>query len=178
MKVHFGLPSCSYSVVLDKNDLLRLISTGTIVIHTNREPCSTSRAIINESGDGFDFLDRKDVYNMLKFDLEEPVADLEVGTWPVQFLNITLDNAGRKMLQNLKNEENSQDVSHKDLIKCSNYLIEGVKDGLESLERMTEIEKVSGYSLKELLDKFSSGWKLDPPLEKAYMLNDLVSRNV
>lgn len=166
MKIYFGLPSCGYDVILDKNDMLRLISTSTITIHTSRLPCSKSRAVINESGDGLDCLDHKEVYNALFFNLENPVADLEGGDWPVQFLNICLDDDCREVFENLKNEENHQDVSHEDVMKCSKYLIEGIKDGLESIEQMKELEKVSGYSLKELLEKFSSGWKLEPSNKK------------
>ena len=32
--------------------------------------------------------------------------------------------------------------------------------------------------MKELIEKFASGWTLEPPLEKAYMLSDLFRRNI
>ena len=165
MKIHFALPSDTYNVVLDKNDLLKLISTGTIVIHTSREPCTTSRVVLNKSGDRLESLGHKEIYNDLIFYLRESVADLEGGDWSVQFLNITLDNTCREKLQNL---------NHEDLIKCSNYLIEGIKDGLDSLKNMTELEKLSGYSLKEMTEKFAAGWKLEPPLKKTCKLSDLL----
>lgn len=98
MKMHFGLPSGNYNIVLNKDDLEQLLSKGILCISVGRTTCTTDRACINRNGDGLNFLDEKEVYNDLRFYLEEPVADLKSGDWSVQFLDIILDEScGVKM---------------------------------------------------------------------------------
>ena len=93
MKIHFGLPSCNYNIVLNKEDLEQLLSKGSLCIHVSRVGCTTSRACVNKEGNGLDILDKKEVYNDLRFYLDEPIADLEGGDWCVQYLDIILDES-------------------------------------------------------------------------------------
>lgn len=93
MRTHYGLPSGDYTIALNKSDLDQLLSKGSVTMHTSRTGCTTSRACLNKNGNGLDFLDKKEVYNDLRFHLEERVADIEGGEHYVQFLNVVLDES-------------------------------------------------------------------------------------
>ena len=91
MKTHYGLPSGDYTISLTKEELNQLVSKGSITMRASRTPCTASRAVINESGDGLNFHDKKEVWNDLRFHLDEPVADISAGEHNIQFLNICID---------------------------------------------------------------------------------------
>lgn len=92
------LPSCNYNVVLSEEDLQTLLTKGRIsgIVTRGDIPCITGRAIWNEEKKDLETLDEKSVPNNLRFFLEEDVADLEGGDWPVQFLTINLERKPKK----------------------------------------------------------------------------------
>jgi len=91
MKIGFVLPSCSYNIVISKEELAGLLEKGHALIHVGRTSCNTARIIVDESGD-FKYIDKKVVPNNLQIHLDEPVVDCEKGYWPVQFLNIHIES--------------------------------------------------------------------------------------
>lgn len=91
MKAHYGLPSGDYTISLTNEELNLLVSKGSITMKTSRTPCTTSRAVLNEAGDGLNFHDKKEVWNDLRFHLDEPVADISAGEHNIQFLNICIN---------------------------------------------------------------------------------------
>lgn len=92
MRTHFGLPSGTYSIILTKEELEELLNNKHISINVGRTPCTTSRAVFNAEKCQFEFLDRKEIYNDLRFYLELPVDDIESGFYNAQYLNIELEN--------------------------------------------------------------------------------------
>lgn len=99
MKTGFMFPTGTYNIVLNKEELLNLLSRGIIIIHTSKTECSTGRSVWNREKEKMECLDRKDVPNNLRFHTEEPVADFEPGEHFVQYVNIVLDEScgfGRK----------------------------------------------------------------------------------
>ena len=93
MKTGFILPSCNYNIVLNKEELQRLLEKGHITMNVGRTSCFTSRSVFNSEESKMDALDRHEVLNDLRFNLDSPVADLREGIWPVQFLDIVLDKS-------------------------------------------------------------------------------------
>ena len=90
MKSSFMLPSCNYNIGISKAELETLITKGHLMTVVSKTPCVTGRAVMNEAGTGLETIDRKPIYNDLKFYLEEDVADLHGGDWGVQFLTINI----------------------------------------------------------------------------------------
>ena len=95
MKISFNLPSCTYNIILSKEDLDLLNTAKYVGGRVSRIPCVSSRAIINGEN-SFQSLDRKQVPNNLYFGLTEQVADMKPDDWAVQFLNITLEEEHEK----------------------------------------------------------------------------------
>lgn len=93
MKTYFGLPSCTYTISLSKEELKQLLETGLVssVRPIQSIPCSTSRTVWDSDNKRFKSLGRKQISNNLRFYLEEDVADIEGGDWHVQFLNIHVE---------------------------------------------------------------------------------------
>jgi len=91
MKNSFNIPSCTYNIILSKEDLDLLNTTRYIGVAVSRVPCVSSRGIINEEY-RFQSLDTKQVQNNLRFNLTEQIADMEPDEWAVQFLNIILED--------------------------------------------------------------------------------------
>jgi len=92
MRTHFGLPANNYVIILNKEELERLLNNKHISIEVGRTPCTTSRAVFNDEKTRLDFMDRKEIHNDLRFYLNEDVADNKSGDYSVQFLNIALEN--------------------------------------------------------------------------------------
>lgn len=90
MKTSYMLPSGTYSIKLSEEDLQKLLSTGILNLRLSRIPCVTGRGVYDSEKKAIATLDKKEVFNDLSFHLDEPVADLEGGFWPVQFMNIVL----------------------------------------------------------------------------------------
>ena len=91
MKAGFMLPSCNYNITLSKEELNRFLEKGYITATVSKMICTTGRAVLNKGGDGLEILDKKEIYNDLRFFLSEPVADLDGGDWCVQFINISVE---------------------------------------------------------------------------------------
>jgi len=96
MKAHYGLPSGDYNIILSKEELAQIISKGSVCMRVSRTLCTTSRAELNKVGDGLDFLDKKEIYNDLRFNLDEPVADIACGYHNIQYLTIILESEENK----------------------------------------------------------------------------------
>ena len=91
MKTGFALPSCSYNIVLSKEDLNELIDKGHAVLAVTKTPCTSSRAVWNDEKKTMESIDKKAVPNSLLFYLKEDVADCNKGDYPVQFINIIVE---------------------------------------------------------------------------------------
>ena len=100
MKASYTLPSGTYSLILSKEDLRILIDTGRLCCCKMAYdiPCTTSRTVYNPKTKTLDVLDKKEVFNDLRFFLDAPVADLSGGVRGVQFLNIYLEKENDKWM--------------------------------------------------------------------------------
>ena len=85
MKTYFTLPSGTYNIQLSKEELERLIKNGLLTMRVNRTDCKTGRCIATKTG-ATKVLDQKDICNDLRFNLKEPVADIEEGDYPIPFV--------------------------------------------------------------------------------------------
>lgn len=92
MKVSYMLPSGTYNIILNKEELNRLIGQGSVHMHTGRIPCKTGRACYVEEHNDMVTLDKKEIFNGLCFELTEPVNDIEEGVHNVQFVNIIVED--------------------------------------------------------------------------------------
>lgn len=90
MKSSFMLPSCNYNIGISKAELETLMSKGHLMTVISKTPCITGRAVMNENGTGLETIDKKPIYNDLRFCVEEDVADLPASDWGVQFLTINV----------------------------------------------------------------------------------------
>lgn len=91
MKTSFNIPSCTYNIILSKEDLDLLNTAKYVGLKVSRTPCVSSRGVID--GDNhFQSLDTKQVQNNLRFDLTKQIADMKPDDWSVQFVNIILDD--------------------------------------------------------------------------------------
>lgn len=91
MKASYGFPSGNYNILLSKEELTQLLEKGYITIVMSRVPCITSRAVWNPKKKDMDFLDKKPIFNNLRFRTTEPVADMEAGDHNVQFMCINIE---------------------------------------------------------------------------------------
>ena len=95
MKSSFNIPSCTYNIILSKEDLELLTTSSYVGCEISRIPCTSSRGIIDGER-RFESLDRKQVENDLRFNLTKQVADIKENEWGVQFLNIMLEKECEK----------------------------------------------------------------------------------
>ena len=86
MRASYMMPSGTYNLFLSREDLARLLEKGCISITVGRTPCVTGRGIYDPEKKDLVTLDKKEIYNDLRFLLTEPVADIEGGLYNVQFL--------------------------------------------------------------------------------------------
>lgn len=92
MKASFMLPSCTYNLVLSKEDVVQLLGTGHIYTRVSKDiPCRTGRAVWDNEASTMKTLDRKCIPNNLMFLLDDNVADINELDWHVQFLNIHIE---------------------------------------------------------------------------------------
>ena len=91
MKAGFILPSCNYNIVLTKEELEILLSTGHIDVNVMRDISAHTGRYVYDNDTGFKMLDRKSIPNNLRFYLEDNVADIEGGDWHIQFLTINIE---------------------------------------------------------------------------------------
>lgn len=90
MKTNYWLPSGDYNIVLTKEELAKLIETGSLQITTGRTECTAGRYYFN----GEDLVPawKTDVFNCLLMYLdEEDVGKEDAGEHYVQFLNIRVE---------------------------------------------------------------------------------------
>ena len=92
MKIGWVFPSNNYNIVLSRDELKQLIEKGHISVLSSRVPCSTGRGIYNPATNEMETHDKKEMYNDLLFRTDEPVAEIEAGIYPVQFLCITVQD--------------------------------------------------------------------------------------
>ena len=91
MRASYMMPSGTYNLFLSKEDLARLLEKGCVSITVGRTPCVTGRAVYDPEKKDLVTLDKKEIYNDLRFMLSDHVADLEDGLYNVQFLNLHLE---------------------------------------------------------------------------------------
>ena len=87
MKVGFMFPSCSYNIVLTKDELKQLCEKGHLNFSVAKTKCSTGRWVYSDAK-GFNVKDQKGIFNDLRFGISEPVDDMEATDYSVQFLSI------------------------------------------------------------------------------------------
>lgn len=92
MRTHLGLPSNDYTIILNKEDLEKLLNNKHISVRIGKTPCTTARAVFNNEKGQFEFLGRRETYNDLRFYLDGAVAGIDGGDCSIQFLNIILEN--------------------------------------------------------------------------------------
>ncbi len=85
MKTYFSLPDGTYNIRLSKEELSHLIEKGLLTMRVGRTDCKAGRCVATKTG-SMKVLDQKDIYNDLRFNLSEPVDDIEEGDYPVQFV--------------------------------------------------------------------------------------------
>lgn len=99
MKARFVFLTGTYNIVINKEELSNLLSSGIVAIHTTRTKCSTGRSVWNQEKKKMECLDGKVMSNDLRFRTDEQVADFEPGEHFIQYVNIVLDEScgfGRK----------------------------------------------------------------------------------
>ena len=91
MKSHYGEPSGDFTLILTKDELHRLESTGRLSIHTPEIPCTTSRLVYNPERKDMDVVDKRDIESS-GLTLLEYIGDLKHEKHYIQFLNIDIED--------------------------------------------------------------------------------------
>lgn len=92
MRTYMSLPSGTYNITLTKDEFETLVKSSHINCNIGNTPCKMGRTVWNEDRKDFETLDKKEVYNNLQFNFCEPVADVPIGDYPVQFLTISVED--------------------------------------------------------------------------------------
>lgn len=92
MKAYMSLPSGTYNLIFTKDELQNLVNSKHIFYNVGHTPCKTGRVVWNADQRDFETLEQKDCYNDLRFNFDEPVADISAGDYPVQFLTISVED--------------------------------------------------------------------------------------
>lgn len=91
MKSHYGEPSGDFTLILTKDELHRLESTGRLSIHTPEIPCTADRLVYNPELEDMDIVDKRDIESA-GLALLDYVGDLKTETRYIQFLNICIED--------------------------------------------------------------------------------------
>lgn len=91
MRASYMLPSGTYNLILTPEDLAKLRDTGTVSLRISRTPCVTARDVWDSEKKDIIRKDKKDIFNDLRFRLNDPVDDMGPGLYNVQYLNIVLE---------------------------------------------------------------------------------------
>lgn len=96
MKTSYMLPTGTYNIILNREEIAQLLDDGLVFMHCSRVPCHTGRAVWNKEESKMDVLDQKDIFNDLRFMTECDVSDIESGLCNVQYVNIIFDEKHRE----------------------------------------------------------------------------------
>lgn len=91
MKTSYRLPTGTYNLILNREDIIRLKDTGGLTIFVGKTPCATSRLVWDSEQKDLVTRDEKEIINDLCFRLHDPVDDIGPGVYNVQYINIILD---------------------------------------------------------------------------------------
>ena len=93
MKASYVLPSGNYNILLEKDDVIRLLETGHINVRTLRDiPCTSSRMAYDSEKNIMYPVEKRIVDNFLSFHIYDSLADIEPGEHHVQFLTLNIDD--------------------------------------------------------------------------------------
>lgn len=92
MKSHYGDPSGDFTLILSKNELHRLESTGHLSIHTPEIPCTESRLVYNGERKDFEITDEREIESAGLVLLDYVGGDKGSENRYIQFLNIRIDD--------------------------------------------------------------------------------------
>ena len=94
MRSHYGEPSVDFTLILTKDELRRLESTGRLSIHTPEIPCEESRIVWNPEKQDMDVVDKRRIESA-GLTLLDYVGDLKSEHRYIQFLNIRVEDKRR-----------------------------------------------------------------------------------
>lgn len=94
MRSHYGEPSGDFTLILTKDELHRLESTGRLSIHTPEIPCEGSRIVYNPERQDMDVVDERRIESA-GLTLLEYTGDLKSEHRYIQFLNIRIEDKER-----------------------------------------------------------------------------------
>lgn len=92
MKSHYGEPSGDFTLILSKDELYRLESTGRLSIHTPEIPCKASRLVYNSERKDMDVVDNRDIESAGLVLLDYVGGDKGSEERYIQFLNIRIED--------------------------------------------------------------------------------------
>lgn len=92
MKSHYGEPSGDFTLILSKDELHRLESTGRLSIHTPEIPCDESRIVWNPVKKDMDVVDRRNIESAGLVLLDYIGGDIGSEKRYIQFLNICIED--------------------------------------------------------------------------------------
>lgn len=97
MRSHYGEPSGDFTLLLTKDELHRLESTGCLSIHTPEIPCTTSRLVYNPEHKDMDIIDKRDIESggLVLLDYVGDAKDGKFEERYIQFLNIHVKDTER-----------------------------------------------------------------------------------
>lgn len=94
MRSHYGEPSGDFTLILTKDELHRLESTGRLSIHTPEIPCTANRIVWNPERQDMDVIDERNIESA-GLALLDYVGDLKTENRYIQFLNIRIEDKKR-----------------------------------------------------------------------------------
>ena len=92
MKSHYGEPSGDFTLILTKDELHRLESTGRLSIHTPEIPCTADRLVWNPERKDMDIVDKRDIESAGLVLLDYVGGDIRSEERYIQFLNIRVED--------------------------------------------------------------------------------------
>lgn len=92
MKSHYDEPSGDFTLILSKDELHRLESTGCLGIHTPEIPCTGSRLVYDSEKKDFDIVDKRDIESAGLVLLDYVGGDVGEERRYIQFLNIQVED--------------------------------------------------------------------------------------
>ena len=92
MKSHYGEPSGDFTLILTKDELHRLESTGCLSIHTPEIPCTADRLVYNPERKDMNIVDKRDIESAGLTLLDYVGGDVGSEHRYIQFLNIRIED--------------------------------------------------------------------------------------
>lgn len=92
MRSHYGEPSGDFTLILSKDELHRLESTGRLSIHSPEIPCDESRLVWNPDKKDMDVVDKRNIESAGLVLLDYVGGDVRSEQRYIQFLNIRVED--------------------------------------------------------------------------------------